>query len=117
AHRYQLLPFLAMLFIATIPIAMPSSFAVANSVEARELSRKRILVSELTGIQEAANLNLLLVDKTGTITTNQPQVVQFKNLSARSDQQLLRLAARANEAREPRVGHEASGSVAQPYQL
>ena len=63
ADMIQMLPFLAMLFIATIPIAMPSSFAVANSVEARELSRKRILVCELTGIQEAANLNLLLVDK------------------------------------------------------
>ncbi|MCG0790031.1 cadmium-/manganese-transporting P-type ATPase [Lactiplantibacillus plantarum] len=98
ADMIQMLPFLAMLFIATIPIAMPSSFAVANSVEARELSQQQILVSELTGIQEAANLNLLLVDKTGTITTNQPQVVQFKNLSARSDQQLLRLAASATDS-------------------
>ncbi|MEL1206141.1 hypothetical protein, partial [Staphylococcus epidermidis] len=32
ADLVAMLPFLAMLFIATIPIAMPSSFAVANSV-------------------------------------------------------------------------------------
>ncbi len=117
ADMIQMLPFLAMLFIATIPIAMPSSFAVANSVEARELSRQRILVSELTGIQEAANLNLLLVDKTGTITTNQPQVVQFKNLSARSDQQLLRLAASATDSRHPSVVDQAIVNFAHRYQL
>ena len=117
ADMIQMLPFLAMLFIATIPIAMPSSFAVANSVEARELSQQRILVSELTGIQEAANLNLLLVDKTGTITTNQPQVVQFKNLSARSDQQLLRLAASATDSRHPSVVDQAIVNFAHRYQL
>ena len=77
----DMLPFLAMLFIATIPIAMPSSFAVANSVEAKELSKKHILVSDLSGIQEAANLNLLLVDKTGTITVNKPEVFHFYDLS------------------------------------
>lgn len=77
----DMLPFLAMLFIATIPIAMPSSFAVANSVEAKELSKKHILVSDLSGIQGAANLNLLLVDKTGTITVNKPEVFHFYDLS------------------------------------
>ncbi len=76
-----MLPFLAMLFIATIPIAMPSSFAVANSVEAKVLSHQQVLVSDLTGIQEAANLNILLVDKTGTITADQPTVVNFQTLT------------------------------------
>ncbi|MDV0429982.1 HAD-IC family P-type ATPase [Lactiplantibacillus sp. DA1] len=117
ADMVQMLPFLAMLFIATIPIAMPSSFAVANAVEARELSRHRVLVSELTGIQEAASLDLLLVDKTGTITTNQPRVVQFKNLSARSDRQLIQLAASATDLRHPSVVDQALMNFARQHRL
>ncbi|WP_155285966.1 HAD-IC family P-type ATPase [Lacticaseibacillus zhaodongensis] len=98
-----MLPFLAMLFIATIPIAMPSSFAVANSVEAKVLSKHNVLVSDLTGIQEAANTNLLLVDKTGTITTNKPEVVAFYNLSQLADQNVMQLAASATDQRNASV--------------
>jgi H+-transporting ATPase len=39
----ELLPFLVILFIATIPISMPSSFTVANSLEARTLARRGVL--------------------------------------------------------------------------
>ncbi|KRL81559.1 E1-E2 family cation-transport ATPase [Secundilactobacillus paracollinoides DSM 15502 = JCM 11969] len=98
-----LLPFLAMLFIATIPIAMPSSFAVANAVEAKVLSQHHVLVSDLTGIQEAANLNLLLVDKTGTITANKPSVVAFQNTSTLTDDEVLALAVGATDERHPSV--------------
>ncbi|WP_434520381.1 HAD-IC family P-type ATPase [Pediococcus sp. M21F004] len=70
----QLLPFLVILFIATIPISMPSSFTVANSLEAKELTKQQVLVTGLTGIQEAASLDVLLIDKTGTLTKNQSQV-------------------------------------------
>ncbi|WP_057769148.1 HAD-IC family P-type ATPase [Lactobacillus selangorensis] len=97
-----LAPFLAVLVIATIPIAMPSSFAVANSVEARTLSREQVLVSDLTGIQNAANLNLLLVDKTGTITANKPEVIKITPIGKQfSDQQLLTLAVSATDFKAP----------------
>ncbi|MFC0424889.1 HAD-IC family P-type ATPase [Lactiplantibacillus plajomi] len=99
----SMLPFLAMLFIATIPIAMPSSFAVANSVEAKQLGRQQILVSDLSGIQAAANLNLLLIDKTGTITTNQPRVVKLYNFSEWSDQELIQWATSATNQQNPSV--------------
>ena len=99
----DMLPFLAMLFIATIPIAMPSSFAVANSVEAKELSKRNILVSDLSGIQEAANLNLLLVDKTGTITANKPQVVNFYNLSNLDKTNVVQYAVSAADQRNSSV--------------
>ncbi|WDF82115.1 HAD-IC family P-type ATPase [Lacticaseibacillus pabuli] len=99
----SMLPFLAMLVIATIPIAMPSSFAVANSVEAKVLSQQHILVSDLTGIQEAANMNVLLVDKTGTITANKPSVVGFHNLSDHPDTEVVQMALTATDQRKPSV--------------
>lgn len=96
-----LAPFVAMLFIATIPIAMPSSFSVANSIEANILSKQNILVSDLSGIQDSANLNLLLIDKTGTITNGNPAVVKFVNYSDYQDNFLLTLARLTTNFKQP----------------
>lgn len=112
-----MLPFLAMLFIATIPIAMPSSFAVANSVEAKVLSTKHVLVSDLTGIQEAANMNVLLVDKTGTITANKPSVVAFYNWSTLPDADVIQLAISAADTRNASVIDAALFNYAQAQNI
>ncbi|HIY92202.1 HAD-IC family P-type ATPase [Companilactobacillus sp. HBUAS56275] len=88
----SLLPFLVILFVATIPISMPSSFAVANSLEAGNLSKKGILVGGLTGIQEAGSMNVLLMDKTGTITKNEPQVSQIISLNGVDETKLFEYA-------------------------
>lgn len=88
----SLLPFLVILFVATIPISMPSSFAVANSLEAGILSKKGVLVSGLTGIQEAGSMNVLLMDKTGTITKNKPEVNDIISLNGLDKVQLFKYA-------------------------
>ncbi|MQS75935.1 HAD-IC family P-type ATPase [Companilactobacillus halodurans] len=87
-----LLPFLVILFVATIPISMPSSFAVANSLEAGILSKKGILVSGLTGIQEAGSMDVLLMDKTGTITKNEPRLDNLISLNGVAESYLLQYA-------------------------
>lgn len=97
-----MLPFLAMMFIASIPVAMPSTFALSNSFEATRLSKEGVLTSDLTGIQDAANLNLLLLDKTGTITENKTAVAQwhlFQTGQNLSDQQVLQLTVSAADTR------------------
>lgn len=91
----QMMPFLAMMFIASIPVAMPSTFALSNSFEAKRLSKEGILTSDLTGIQDAANLNLLLLDKTGTITENKTEVASWTNFSNIGNEQVLKLAGMA----------------------
>lgn len=88
----SLLPFLVILFVATIPISMPSSFAVANSLEAGILSKKGVLVSGLTGIQEAGSMNVLLMDKTGTITKNKPEINEIISLNGLDKVQLFKYA-------------------------
>lgn len=93
----ELLPFLVILFIATIPISMPSSFTVANSLEARSLAKEHVLITGLTGIQEAASMNLLLVDKTGTLTNNRPEIAELLSFEKQSDSELLRLAFAASD--------------------
>lgn len=92
----ELLPFLVILFIATIPISMPSSFTVANSLEAKKLAQQQILVTGLTGIQEAASLDVLLIDKTGTLTKNRSQIAKMISYDRQyTENNLLQFAAAA----------------------
>jgi H+-transporting ATPase len=93
----ELLPFLVILFIATIPISMPSSFTVANSLEAQNLAKEHVLTTGLTGIQEAASMNVLLVDKTGTLTNNRPEIAALVPFGQQKDSELLKLAAAASD--------------------
>ena len=93
----DLLPFLVILFIAMIPISMPSSFIVANSLEAKNLAKEHVLVTGLTGIQEAASMNVLLVDKTGTLTNNRPEIAELVPFGQSGDKELLKLAAAASD--------------------
>ena len=99
----EMLPFLAMMFIASIPVAMPSTFALSNSFEATRLSKEGVLTSDLTGIQDAANLNLLLLDETGTITENKTAVSQWDNLSNLPNNEVLALVGAATDKRSPSI--------------
>ena len=96
----SMMPFLALMFIASIPVAMPSTFALSNSFEATRLSKEGVLTSDLTGIQDAANLNLLLLDKTGTITENKTAVATWQPLAKDlSADEVLQLALAAADKR------------------
>ena len=99
----EMLPFLAMMFIASIPVAMPSTFALSNSFEATRLSKEGVLTADLTGIQDAANLNLILLDKTGTITENKTAVANWTNFSQMTDSEVLELAAAATDQRNKKI--------------
>jgi H+-transporting ATPase len=76
---------------------MPSSFLVANSLEAKNLAKEHVLVTGLTGIQEAASMNVLLVDKTGTLTNNRPEIAELVPFGQSGDTELLKLAAAASD--------------------
>lgn len=99
----EMLPFLAMMFIASIPVAMPSTFALSNSFEATRLSKEGVLTADLTGIQDAANLNLILLDKTGTITENKTAVANWTNFCQMTDSEVLELAAAATDQRNKKI--------------
>lgn len=110
----NLLPLIGVLFIATIPIAMPSSFSVANSLEARKLSDERIIVRELNGIQTAATVDTVLFDKTGTLTTNKPVIDQMVNLSDYPDKIIIAFAQALTDWRQPSRVDQALQNLSNP---
>lgn len=70
------------LIIAGIPIALPAVMAIILSIGASGLAKKLVIVRRLSALQDLANVNLLLTDKTGTLTKNEisvANVISYRN--------------------------------------
>jgi len=65
------------LIIAGIPIALPAVMAIILSIGASRLSKHMVVVRRLSALEDLANVDLLLTDKTGTLTKNEIQVVNI----------------------------------------
>lgn len=87
--------FALALLIAAIPVSLPVTFTVASAVGARKLAHNNVLAARLTAIKEAAGMDVLCTDKTGTITQNELTVVDTRTYNGFSKSKLLRLAALA----------------------
>ncbi len=95
----DILPFSLVLLIASIPIALPATFTLANALASLKLSEKGVLVTKLTAIEEAAAMQVLCCDKTGTLTQNCMVLKDVIPLIQMKESDLLRFAAYAsNEA-------------------
>ena len=84
------------LIIAGIPIALPAVMTIILSIGAAGVAKKLVVVRRLSALQDLANVNLLLTDKTGTLTKNEIQVTNVisyqKGLSANNVIRLARYA-------------------------
>ncbi|MCG8545723.1 MAG: plasma-membrane proton-efflux P-type ATPase [Alphaproteobacteria bacterium] len=67
----DILHFVLILVIASIPVAMPAVLSVTMALGALALSKKKAIVSRLEGIEEMAGVDILCSDKTGTLTKNE----------------------------------------------
>ncbi|MDR3575902.1 MAG: plasma-membrane proton-efflux P-type ATPase [Anaerolineaceae bacterium] len=90
------IPFAIILLVASVPVALPVTFTVATAIGALELAKKGVLVTRLSAIEEAAGMDVLCTDKTGTITENQLKVTALKSYPPFKDADTLRLAAMAS---------------------
>jgi len=92
-----LVQFALILTVASIPVAMPAVLSVTMAVGALKLSRKKIIVSRLEAIEEAAGMDILCSDKTGTLTQNKLSIGDTILFNAKSDEELFLNAALASE--------------------
>ncbi|MDR0318711.1 MAG: HAD-IC family P-type ATPase, partial [Nitrososphaerota archaeon] len=70
------LPILLVILLSAIPVALPAMFTVSMALGARELSKKGVLITRLSATEDAATMDVLCVDKTGTITMNKLSLVK-----------------------------------------
>ncbi len=93
----DILPFCVMLLVASIPVALPATFTLASALGTQELAHGGVLVSRLSAIEEAAAMDVLATDKTGTLTKNELSVAIIEPMAPCSEADLIRFAALASD--------------------
>ena len=66
----DLLPLALVLLISAIPVALPTMFVVSMAIGSVELARRGVLITRLGAVEDAATMDTLCADKTGTVTMN-----------------------------------------------
>jgi H+-transporting ATPase len=79
ANPEDLIILTAILLIASIPIALPTVITITTALGSLELSKQGVLITRLDSIEDAALMNILFADKTGTITQNQLEIEEIIN--------------------------------------
>ncbi|MBF6593745.1 MAG: plasma-membrane proton-efflux P-type ATPase [Thermaceae bacterium] len=94
----EVLSFCLILLVASVPAALPATFTLATALGALELAQRGVLVTRLSAIEEAAAMDVLCSDKTGTLTQNQLSVSKVVALRPFTEDEVLRFGALASEA-------------------
>jgi H+-transporting ATPase len=92
----EIVPLLLTSVLAAIPVALPATFTLAAAIGARALAKLGVLPTRLSAVDEAASINVLCSDKTGTLTLNALSVTSVRPLPGFDEARLLGLAALAS---------------------
>ncbi len=92
----DLIPLGLTVLLATIPVALPATFTLSAAFGAQTLARHGVLLTRLSAMHEAAAMDVLCADKTGTLTRNELKVVEVVALPGFDRARLLALAALAS---------------------
>lgn len=93
----ELLQFILILVIASIPVAMPAVLSVTMALGALSLSQKKAIVSHLQSIEEMAGIDVLCSDKTGTLTKNHLTLGEIAPFGEHNEQEVLLSASLASD--------------------
>jgi len=66
----EIIPLVLTAVLASIPVALPATFTLASAIGARALAKLNVLPTRLSAVDEAASMDVLCADKTGTLTRN-----------------------------------------------
>jgi H+-transporting ATPase len=91
------LPILVVILLSAIPVALPAMFTVSMALGAMELSKKGVLITRLSAVEDAATMNVLCVDKTGTITMNKLSIIKTLAHSGFSENDVTLYGALASQ--------------------
>ena len=92
----EIVPLLLTSVLAAIPIALPATFTLASALGARSLAKVGVLPTRLSAVDEAATIDVLCSDKTGTLTCNELSVTSVRPMPGFNREHILGLAALAS---------------------
>jgi len=92
----EIIPLALTAILASIPVALPATFTLASALGARALAKLGVLPTRLSAVDEAASMDVLCADKTGTLTQNELTVTSVHPVSGFDEAHVLALAAMAS---------------------
>ena len=82
--------------LASVPVALPATFTLASALGAQRLIRLGVLPTRLSAVHDAASMDVLCSDKTGTLTQNLLQASAVRGFPGFSETDVLALALAAS---------------------
>jgi len=92
AYVYAFVNAVAVLIIAC-PCALGLATPMSIMVGSGRMASAGVLVKDARAIEEMNKVDMLIIDKTGTITEGKPSLKEFKSFGNLSDNEILQLAA------------------------
>lgn len=92
----EIVPLILTAILGSIPVALPATFTLAAAIGARALAKIGVLPTRLSAVDEAATMDVLCADKTGTLTANELTVAEVYVLPGFDEAHLLSLATLAS---------------------
>src|ERR1700728_557985 len=92
----EIIPLVLTAVLGSIPVALPATFTLAAALGAKALAKLGVLPTRLSAVDEAATLDVLCSDKTGTLTLNELTVTATRPEAGFDEAQVLAMAALAS---------------------
>ena len=92
----QIIPLVLTAMLASIPVALPATFTLAAAVGAQALAKLGVLPTRLSAVDEAAAMDVLCSDKTGTLTNNELKVTTVHPMPGFDEAHVMGMAALAS---------------------
>jgi P-type E1-E2 ATPase len=93
----EMVPLMLVLLMSAVPVALPVMFTVSMALGSKELAKRGVLVTRLSAAEDAATMEVLCVDKTGTITMNQLAVTGVIPVAQATEADVLFAGALASQ--------------------
>ena len=81
----------SVVIVGIVPIGLILAIAVAYTLGAVRIVRKGALVQQANAIESLSNVDMLCMDKTGTLTTNDLELIAVYPLQGKDEAELRRL--------------------------
>jgi H+-transporting ATPase len=93
----EIAPLTVILLVSAIPVALPTMFTISMALGSLELSKKGAIVTRLDAVEDAATMDVLCADKTGTITMNQLTIADVLSVGTHSKADVVLFGALASQ--------------------
>ncbi len=96
-NMLEILPLMLVLLLGAIPVALTAMFTVCMALGSKEVVQQGVLITRLNAPDDAASMDILCVDKTGTLTINKLSIAKLDAAKDFTEDDVLRFGALASQ--------------------